>query len=72
MTKKLNQKPFRFTPDQDAVIWECFNLISTDKLSLFLNIEKDKIVTRYHQLKNERTKTLKVPIKLRPFISKKS
>lgn len=47
---ELKTPPFRFTPKQDDIILKLFNVVSTEKLSILMNVSIKLIVIRYKQL----------------------
>lgn len=46
----MNRPTYPWTPKQDSLIKNCFEIMSTDKLSILMKVESSKIVTRYQYL----------------------
>ena len=44
------KRPYYFTPKEDQVILELFNICSTEKLSILLRISTKNIINRYRYL----------------------
>lgn len=47
--KKL-KRPYYFSPKEDRLILELFNICSTEKLSILLKISTQNIINRYRYL----------------------
>lgn len=44
------KRPYYFTPKDDRIILELFNICSTEKLSVLLNVGTQNIINRYRYL----------------------
>lgn len=48
------KRPYYFTPKEDQVILELFNICSTEKLSVLLNVGTQNIINRYRYLTHKK------------------
>ncbi len=50
MANKLKDKPYRFSHQEDQIILNLFNWVSTDKLLILMKISRELIIGRYQHL----------------------
>lgn len=48
------KRPYYFTPKEDRLILELFNICSTEKLSILLRISTKNIINRYRYLTTQK------------------
>lgn len=47
------KRPHYFTPNEDTAIRELFPIVSTEKLSILMNLKQETIIKRFHYLSRE-------------------